>query len=153
MLYPLTFHPILKERVWGGRKLAELYDKTLPPDAPIGESWEISDRPGDISVVANGPLAGKDLHWLMANHDDGAAGGGQASSRPVSAAAQDPRRAGKTFAPGSPAARQSRGIRRRTEDGDVVHRERSAGGGIVRRAKARRDAPGVRAKAGGWHRC
>jgi mannose-6-phosphate isomerase len=68
VLYPLTFQPIFKERVWGGRKLAQLYGKTLPPDRPIGESWEISDRPGDVSVIANGPLAGKDLHWLMEHH-------------------------------------------------------------------------------------
>lgn len=68
MLYPLTFHPIFKERVWGNRKLEQLYRKALPPGAPIGESWEISDRPGDISVIANGPLAGQDLHWLMSIH-------------------------------------------------------------------------------------
>jgi mannose-6-phosphate isomerase len=68
MLYPLTFFPIFKERVWGGRNLARLYQKPLPPGVPIGESWEISDRPGDVSVVANGPLAGKDLHWLVENH-------------------------------------------------------------------------------------
>jgi mannose-6-phosphate isomerase len=68
MLYPLTFHPIFKERVWGGRKLEQLYKKPLPPGVPIGESWEISDRPGDISIIANGPLAGKDLHWLVENH-------------------------------------------------------------------------------------
>ena len=68
MLYPLTFHPIFKERVWGGRNLERLYQKNLPMGAPIGESWEISDRPGDVSVVANGPLAGKNLHWLMENH-------------------------------------------------------------------------------------
>ncbi len=68
MLYPLTFHPIFKERVWGGRNLERLYKKNLPPRAPIGESWEISDRPGDASVAANGPLAGKNLHWLMVNH-------------------------------------------------------------------------------------
>ncbi len=67
-LYPLTFKPILKERVWGGRNLERLYHKPLPPDVPIGESWEISDRPGDASVVANGPLAGRDLRWLMENH-------------------------------------------------------------------------------------
>lgn len=65
MLYPLTFHPIFKERVWGGRELERLYGKPLPPRAPIGESWEISDRPGNASVIANGPLAGKDLRWLM----------------------------------------------------------------------------------------
>jgi mannose-6-phosphate isomerase len=68
MLYPLIFHPVFKERVWGGRRLAELYHKPLPPGPPIGESWEISDRPGDASVIANGPLAGKDLSWLMARH-------------------------------------------------------------------------------------
>jgi mannose-6-phosphate isomerase len=70
MLYPLTFHPLFKERVWGGRELERLYHKALPPLAPIGESWEISDRPDDVSVIANGPLAGKDLHWLMQNHPD-----------------------------------------------------------------------------------
>jgi mannose-6-phosphate isomerase len=68
MLYPLTFQPIFKERVWGGRNLERLYGKQLPTGVPIGESWEISDRPGDISVIANGPLTGKDLHWLMQNH-------------------------------------------------------------------------------------
>ncbi len=68
MLYPLTFHPIFKERVWGGRELERLYHKPLPPGQVIGESWEISDRPGDVSVIANGPLAGKDLRLLMEHH-------------------------------------------------------------------------------------
>lgn len=67
-LYPLTFQPIFKERVWGGRNLERLYRKQLPGGAVIGESWEISDRPGDVSVITNGPLAGKDLHWLVENH-------------------------------------------------------------------------------------
>ena len=67
-LYPLVFHPIFKERVWGGRALAELYGKPLPPAVPIGESWEVSDRPGDASVIANGPLAGRTLRWLMDAH-------------------------------------------------------------------------------------
>ena len=68
MLYPFIFQPIFKERVWGGRELKRLYAKPLPPGKPIGESWEISDRPGDASVIANGPLAGKTLRWLMENH-------------------------------------------------------------------------------------
>jgi mannose-6-phosphate isomerase len=68
VLYPLTFHPISKERVWGGREMERLYKKKLPAGRPIGESWEISDRPGDVSVIANGPLAGKNLRWLMENH-------------------------------------------------------------------------------------
>jgi mannose-6-phosphate isomerase len=68
MLYPITFHPSFKERVWGGRELERLYRKPLPLGVPIGESWEVSDRPGDVSVIANGPLAGKDLRWLMEHH-------------------------------------------------------------------------------------
>jgi mannose-6-phosphate isomerase len=68
MLYPLTFQPIFKERVWGGRNLERLYQKPLPAGVPIGESWEVTDRPEGVSVVSNGPLAGKDLCWLMAEH-------------------------------------------------------------------------------------
>jgi mannose-6-phosphate isomerase len=68
VLYPIIFQPVFKERVWGGRELERLYGKKLPPGAVIGESWEISDRPGDASVIANGPLAGKDLRWLMTHH-------------------------------------------------------------------------------------
>jgi len=68
VLYPLTFQPIFKERIWGGRSLEQLYGKKLPHGNPIGESWEISDRPGNASVITNGSLAGKDLRWLMENH-------------------------------------------------------------------------------------
>lgn len=68
LLYPLVFRPIFKERVWGGRELERLFNKKLPPNKLIGESWEISDRPGDESVVANGNFAGKTLRWLMENY-------------------------------------------------------------------------------------
>ncbi|MFN3407596.1 MAG: type I phosphomannose isomerase catalytic subunit [Limisphaerales bacterium] len=70
MLYPLTFTPRFKERVWGGRNLERLYAKRLPAAVPIGESWEITDRLGDVSVIANGPHAGRDLRWLMKEHAD-----------------------------------------------------------------------------------
>lgn len=68
MLYPFRFQPRFKERVWGGRNLERLYGKQLPVEQIIGESWEITDRPGDVSVIANGPLAGWDLRWLMEKH-------------------------------------------------------------------------------------
>ena len=67
MLYPFVFQPIFKDRIWGGRELKRLYTKKIPA-GNIGEAWEISDRPGDASVIANGSLAGKDLRWLMENH-------------------------------------------------------------------------------------
>src|SRR6185295_11284021 len=69
MLYPFLFRPIFEERIWGGRNLERLYHKALPPNAKIGESWEISDREDAQSVIANGPLAGKTLRWLMENHE------------------------------------------------------------------------------------
>src|SRR2546423_6438636 len=65
---PLSFEPIFMERIWGGRKLAELFGKKLPANKPIGESWEIVDRPEAQSVVANGPLEGKTLHELWSQH-------------------------------------------------------------------------------------
>jgi mannose-6-phosphate isomerase len=68
MLYPFVFQPIFKGRIWGGRELERLYGKNIPAGQPTGEAWEISDRPGDASVIANGSLAGKDLRWLMENH-------------------------------------------------------------------------------------
>jgi mannose-6-phosphate isomerase len=68
MFYPLTFQPVFQERVWGGRTLEQLYAKGLPSGVPIGESWEIADRPEGMSVVANGPLAGTTLRALMEAH-------------------------------------------------------------------------------------
>jgi len=61
---PLTFSPIYMQRVWGGRSLETVYRRTLPDDAPYGESWEISDRENEQSVVVDGPFAGKTLHEL-----------------------------------------------------------------------------------------
>lgn len=61
---PLRFEPIFQERVWGGRKLAELFGKNLPPARRIGESWEVVDRPEVQSVVRDGPLRGVTLHEL-----------------------------------------------------------------------------------------
>jgi mannose-6-phosphate isomerase len=84
MLYPLTFQPIFKERVWGGRKLAGLYGKALPEGRTIGEAWEITDRPEGVSVIANGPLAGRDLRWLMERH------GAEVLGRPVAAGERFP---------------------------------------------------------------
>lgn len=57
----LTFKPIYQERVWGGRSLETRLGRELPEGGPIGESWEIVDRPEANSVVANGSLAGLTL--------------------------------------------------------------------------------------------
>jgi mannose-6-phosphate isomerase len=65
---PLTFEPIFMERIWGGRKLAELFEKKLPRHGRIGEAWEIVDREEAQSVVRDGPLRGKTLHELWTAH-------------------------------------------------------------------------------------
>lgn len=64
-LYPLKFHPIYKERIWGGSKLKEVLGKQ-PPNNHTGESWEISAVPGNESVIANGALQGALLPELIA---------------------------------------------------------------------------------------
>jgi len=64
-VYPLVFEPLLKQRLWGGRRLAAL-GKTLPSDVPIGESWEVVDLETDQSVVRAGPARGRTLHSLVA---------------------------------------------------------------------------------------
>ena len=61
---PIIFEPLAMERVWGGRRLENLYGKNLPPGVPIGESWEVVDREDAQSVVHNGPLRGTTLHEL-----------------------------------------------------------------------------------------
>lgn len=62
----LRFVPICQERVWGGRRLASDLNRALPGDGPIGESWEVVDRPEANSVVADGPWAGRSLATLRA---------------------------------------------------------------------------------------
>jgi mannose-6-phosphate isomerase len=60
--YPLKFKPIFKQRIWGGQKLREVFNKDIPPFEKIGESWELADLPDDKSVIANGELAGQTLN-------------------------------------------------------------------------------------------
>jgi mannose-6-phosphate isomerase len=52
------------ERVWGDRRLAELFGKALPDNAVIGESWELVDRPEAQSVVVGGEFTGLSLGEL-----------------------------------------------------------------------------------------
>ena len=68
-LYPLKFHPILKEKIWGGQKLKTILNKES--DLPnIGESWEIGDVDGDRSIVSNGDLKGLSLKKLLSTFQE-----------------------------------------------------------------------------------
>jgi mannose-6-phosphate isomerase len=65
-LYPLKFHPILKDKIWGGQKLRDFNKISNLPN--IGESWEISDVEGDTSIVSHGALKGLSLKELVATY-------------------------------------------------------------------------------------
>lgn len=66
-LYPLEFTPLFKYRIWGGEKLKTELNKTYSEDS-IGESWELSDVPGDQTIVSNGEHRGKTLQELINSH-------------------------------------------------------------------------------------
>ncbi len=64
-LYPLKFKPIFHEKIWGGNRIKTLLNKDFSPLPNCGESWEISGVDSNVSVVANGFLAGNDLQELV----------------------------------------------------------------------------------------
>ncbi len=64
----LNFQPIYQERVWGGRQLESFLRRKLPGRAPIGESWELVDRPEAQSLITAGPWEGQTLREVMARH-------------------------------------------------------------------------------------
>lgn len=63
-MYPLKFTPILKDKIWGGSKLKNVFGKDATTDK-LGESWELSGIEGEESVVTNGFLAGNNLAELI----------------------------------------------------------------------------------------
>ena len=64
VLYPLKFQPILKDKIWGGEKLNQYFNKDSDSKI-LGESWEISTVSEDVSIVSNGELTGKTLQDLL----------------------------------------------------------------------------------------
>ncbi len=63
-IYPLTFEPVLKDYIWGGRNLERLFGRRLPPGI-VAESWEISGHPSAPTRVDRGPWQGKTLPELV----------------------------------------------------------------------------------------
>lgn len=67
--YPIKFNPILKEKIWGGKKLqSQLHKKSDSKN--IGESWEVSAVPNNVSVVSNGIFKGLTLIELVNKFKD-----------------------------------------------------------------------------------
>lgn len=68
-LYPLQFHPILKERIWGGTKLKTVLNKPITSDI-TGESWELSTVENDVSVISNGAYANRSLDDIVSSYPE-----------------------------------------------------------------------------------
>jgi len=78
----LQFEPIYQERVWGGRTLESYLGRKLPGSTPIGESWELVDRPEAQSVVSAGPWKGKTLREVITTNGAEVMGSSWPKERP-----------------------------------------------------------------------
>jgi mannose-6-phosphate isomerase len=73
-LYPLRFHPIYKNYLWGGRRFESALGRELASDGIYAESWEVADHPEGESIVAAGPLAGRTLREIRESQGEGLLG-------------------------------------------------------------------------------
>ncbi|MEV5551100.1 type I phosphomannose isomerase catalytic subunit [Streptomyces sp. NPDC052309] len=68
--HPLRLTTPVKQHVFGGRALADCLGRTGLPEGPVAETWEVSDVDGEASTVVDGPLAGRTLRQVMAEHPE-----------------------------------------------------------------------------------
>jgi len=64
LIYPLTFTPVFKDYIWGGRNLETVLGREIP-DGVVAESWDISGHASSPTTVNNGSLTGKTLPEVM----------------------------------------------------------------------------------------
>lgn len=57
------------EKIWGGKRLREIYSYDIPSDK-TGEYWAISDMGDMSSVITNGEFKGKSLEEVYQNNKD-----------------------------------------------------------------------------------
>jgi mannose-6-phosphate isomerase len=62
---PLFFNAIFYETIWGGQRLKTHFNKSIPCDKKIGESWELAGFGEHQTTVAHGPLAGQSLGTIF----------------------------------------------------------------------------------------
>lgn len=68
MLYPIRTKPIIKEHIWGGRKLLSIKKSQIgkmDASKTYGESWDFSGVSGSVSKVSNGFLKGNSINELV----------------------------------------------------------------------------------------
>ncbi len=64
-LYPLTFQPLYKDKVWGGHKIKDHLHLNIGKLPNCGEAWLMSGVEGNPTIVSNGYLAGNELNELV----------------------------------------------------------------------------------------
>ncbi|MBC6401088.1 MAG: class I mannose-6-phosphate isomerase [Ekhidna sp.] len=74
-LYPLKFHTIYKEKLWGGQKIKTVLGKNFGALDNCGETWELSGIQGNVSVISNGSFSGSNLATLVADKKEKLVGG------------------------------------------------------------------------------
>jgi mannose-6-phosphate isomerase len=60
----LTFAPVFRDYIWGGRNLETLFGRELPPGI-VAESWDISGHPSSPTLVDGGALDGLTLPQVL----------------------------------------------------------------------------------------
>lgn len=79
---PLSFTPIFKSLIWGGRRLGSVLHKPIPDGDRIAESWEIADHREDVSRVNSGRFTGVSLRDLIRHRGVEILGKGRSTTRP-----------------------------------------------------------------------
>ena len=69
-LYPLFLSGVTKSPIWGGTRLPREWNKCAPDGGIVGESWELTVRQKEMSVVTNGALSGTPVGDLLRNCPD-----------------------------------------------------------------------------------
>ena len=64
-LYPFFLSGVIKSPIWGGTRLPCEWNKCTPDGGTVGESWELTVRKKEMSVIQNGTLAGVTVGELL----------------------------------------------------------------------------------------
>ncbi len=75
-LKPFLIERSIQTKVWGGHTLGEMFGIRSPDGEPIGETWELYDRPDGSSAIRGGG----NLRALMAEHRRALLGDGVATA-------------------------------------------------------------------------
>ena len=59
-MYPMKLQAPLKDYIWGGTKLKTDYGKKTDLEK-VSESWELACHKDGMSIIENGPEAGRTL--------------------------------------------------------------------------------------------